>query len=766
MLIFTFNTKNTGAQYKSGVVIFCGSAGVSLSEVQQEYQTWTAKNVPLEHTFVVGNATCMRALATQPDELAYLERLDLRSTSHLVGYDGCGHFFDIPHSTSQDSSEQDISAMLHSAMDSFVENRVQLGNVVVPAPPGFYFEKLSGRYASHFIRAESLFESTLDIELLALSLLPKFTTWCDAVLTPSSAEASIYIDTMAIWPIAEKLAALCANKTDIRFHTESFRSYDGLEGWRPPGAASFAILSASTSGGLASKVRAKLGKRGQVVTLLGLRSLGDEKSDGDTRFFIPRNLEGLPSLDGMRKTFEPSVAPLPLGCEPIRLVGERFISHSARPKLARLAHKALNDEAKKRLPQWAKLNAVVAARRSSNGKTYWPISFDLDVLLRQFCDIDGKLKSWLVNYAPRGRIAVIYPSPNGTSAQAVTEGCKEMAQKVKVILDQLDPGCANKIDIYASKELSSSHLKNKVNFNDIGIIVVAPVIGGGFAFKDINAQLRRLKPKGPRLFLTFVALTDSLSQFGKLQIDLTVNSDDSGYQFRCAEHYPIGRLGEAANWDKDAHLSAMLCDELTSRNGCIPYITDRTERLQKGQGLPGDYTFLPMPSGKPLELAAGYAMWQGSESISGAEHGAAVLLTMAATLEASRDERMTGKGETALKAGTFQQTLIDPEMFTRYNDGVIQAAILRASYPSELDYSMSRDASAAMTALLHKWVSLWRAPAGEALPEFMFALYTRKLRIQEEHLKEVLDSMSCFEGWLADFAKIVREELQPSTQGS
>lgn len=759
MLIFTFNTTNTGAQYQSGVVIFCGSADVKLSEVQQEYQTWTSKNIPLEHTFVVGNAACMRKLATLPDELAHLERIDLRSTSHLVGFDTCGHFFDIPHTATRGSLEQDISTTLSSAMDSFVESRVQLGNVVVAAPPGFYFEKLSGRYASHFIRAESLFESTLDIELLALALLPKFTEWRCTVLTKSSSEACIYIDTMAIWPIAEKLVTLCMHATDARFRIESFRSYDGLEGWSPPGTASFAILSASTSGGLAAKVQAKLGKRGEVVTLLGLRSSEKAKNDENTRFFVPRNLKGLPSLDGMRKTFEPSVTPLPLGCEPIRLVGERFINHSARPKLVRLAHKALSDGAKKRLPEWANLKAVVAARRNSNGKTYWPISFDLDKLLSQFCDVEERLKSWLINYAPRGPIAVIYPSPNGTSAPAVTKGCKDMAQKVKVILDQLDPGCASKIDIYASMELSSSQLKDKVNFNNIGIIVVAPIIGGGFAFKDINAQLRRLKPKGPRLFLTFIALTDSLSQFEKLKIDLRVNSDDSAYQFQFAEHYPIGRLNEAANWDKDARLSIRLCDELAYRKESIRYISERTERLQKGQGLSGEYTFLPMPSGKPLELAAGYAMWHGSESIAGAEHGAAVLLTMAATLEASRDERMTGKGETALKAGTFQQTLIDPEMFTRYNDGVIQAAILRASYPSELDYSMSRDASAAMTALLHKWVSLWRAPAGEALPEFMFALYARKLRIQEEHLEDVLTSMSCFEGWLGCFAKILREEL-------
>jgi hypothetical protein len=95
--------------------------------------------------------------------------------------------------------------------------------------------------------------------------------------------------------------------------------------------------------------------------------------------------------------------------------------------------------------------------------------------------------------------------------------------------------------------------------------------------------------------------------------------------------------------------------------------------------------FLPTMVGKSPSLSSGFALWTGSDTISGPQLGAAVLLTMATVLDATRSANSKTLA-TTLGKSQFQQALLDPENFTRYNDGVIQAAMLRAAYTPKLDW--------------------------------------------------------------------------------
>lgn len=64
--------------------------------------------------------------------------------------------------------------------------------------------------------------------------------------------------------------------------------------------------------------------------------------------------------------------------------------------------------------------------------------------------------------------------------------------------------------------------------------------------------------------------------------------------------------------------------------------------------------------------------------------------------------------------------------------------MLRAAYPSELDYRSHTGASNDMARLITKWIQFASHPIGDAAPEFLLALATGKLRLCPHHEQAVL----------------------------
>jgi len=104
----------------------------------------------------------------------------------------------------------------------------------------------------------------------------------------------------------------------------------------------------------------------------------------------------------------------------------------------------------------------------------------------------------------------------------------------------------------------------------------------------------------------------------------------------------------------------------------------------------------------------------------------------------------------------FQQTLIAPANFTRFNDPAIQAALLRSAYRSELNFSSSPDMSSDMQRLILRLMQLHDTPAGEALPEFLLALHMSRLTLHRDHMPEVATEAKRLPGWLGVLAEEIR----------
>ncbi|WP_147306177.1 hypothetical protein [Cupriavidus plantarum] len=749
---------------KNGLLLFIGSDTPSWREIKDEFKEWSANNVVDPELFILASIDSARSLReaseSDDDSISAIEIIEQLCRVRLLSFSGGGY---ISHVAKHNRISFDgVREILRPAINSFIGGELKKGSVVAAAPQGFYFAKLSGRYASHFIRTESLLTCTAAIEFLALCLLERFRAYCDGLEQP---KVRILVDSMAIWPLAHTLISM-RRRDDAkrRYVIESFRSYDGVSDISTESGPAFAIISASTSGGLERELFEKLGNRHvECYTILGLeskRQLTDLEIEEQRRkylFTIPRVLTGPSSLEGLRPQFETDVSEVPPGCEAVRIIGERFLNQNFKPKSVRLSHKALDDGRKLALAQISREKLAVSSRRRPNGRSFWSLSFDTAELVKKYCvdDESGEclLRSWLGNYAVAGNMGIVHPTDILESGRPGEGEARRMAERIREILVEKAPTA--EIRIVDSGQLDRPNDELRRFLQKAGIVVAAPIIGNGFVFKQISAALRVVQPKGPRLYITLAALPESQARLQELRMDLQSNSDESAYHFKSAIAVPVGKVDQDIDWYEESQLLGRVVDACREEGVAIPdSLAGRYAQLREGNGLPGNFTFLPSFKGDPLAISPGFLLWKTKDPLAGRDLGAGVLMTVAVFLESCRSGG-TKDRETSLVSELFQQTLIAPANFTRFNDPAIQAALLRAAYKSELNYSSSPDLSSDMHRLILRLMQLYDAPAGEALPEFMLGLAMKRVVLVKEHMEEVLEEARKLPQWL----RVLAEEI-------
>ncbi|MGU7781356.1 hypothetical protein [Burkholderia sp. PU8-34] len=753
---------------KDALLLFVGSDTPSWNEIKEAFKDWSSNHVVAPEFIIlasVKSAKILReALEAGDGTVDAIDIITKLCRFWLFSYTGSGY---ISHVAKTDRVPVDGTAdILKPVIRSFITTELRTGSVVAAAPQGFYFSKLSNRHSSHFIRAESLLSCTASIELLALRLLDSFRKYCDGL---AETKVRILVDSMVIWPLAQALVSMRReDDPKRRYIIESFRSYDGLADDSLESGPAFVIISASTSGGLERQLSAKLGSRHvECYTVLGLEAknpLNEGALIERARkylFVLPRLLTGPSSLEGLRSQFETDVSEVPPGCESVRIIGERFLNQNFRPKPVRLAHKALEDGRKSTLAQISSEKLTLSARRRPDGKSFWSLSFSIAQLVDKYCTDNSEgdciLRSWLTNYAVAGDMAVVYPVDVLESGRPGEGEARRMAERICTLLGEKSPTA--EIRILDSRQLDRPDDSLKNFLRRAGVVVSAPILGNGFVFKQISAALRAIQPKGPRLYLALVVLPDSQARLQELRNDLQLNADDSAYHFKHAIALPIGKVDQDIDWYGESQLLGRLVETCIEEEIEIPArLTERLRQFREGNGLQGALTFMPSFRGNSLAVSPGFLLWKTTLPLAGDDLAAGVLLTVAVFLESCR----TGgskESETSLISGLFQQTLIAPANFTRFNDPAIQAALLRSAYKSELNFSSSPDMSSDMQRLILRLMQLHDAAAGEALPEFMLALTLGRVTLVKEHMEEVLMEAQKLPGWL----RVLAEEMPGSS---
>lgn len=140
-----------------------------------------------------------------------------------------------------------------------------------------------------------------------------------------------------------------------------------------------------------------------------------------------------------------------------------------------------------------------------------------------------------------------------------------------------------------------------------------------------------------------------------------------------------------------------------------------------------------------------------------------VLFTIASVLQQLRTAGPQA-GERTIRANWMQQTILSPENFGRFNDGIIQASLLRSARPAELDFRDDPAASGDAGRLIRRIVESAARPRGEAAAEFLLALGTGTLRLCPRDADAVLADLDGAPALVAALMEMCRAERRRASQ--
>lgn len=588
-------------------------------------------------------------------------------------------------------------AVLSHLLNAGLTQAFKSERLVLPAPPGYHFQKPSGDGSSHFIKAEEALSQSEIVDFLALVLLIK--------LGRKDNLKVIYIDTMGISSLAYALREMMRSTAErsIIPRIVSFHSHAGLDEISAPiPGTAYCIISASSSLSLEKRWREKTNcADNEVITLLTFK----DTRDGDKALF---------QLDRPNDWAEHNQI-ISRGTRGMRTLGERFQQEQILPKKVtptRDYHPS--EEAEEISSSFWKQDFLDVDVSTPNGRRR-TLHGDGRILVKQ-----KNFKEWLKKQIratiPASIQGIIYQ--DDPSSKLLAGQCRQLLKEFSISLDW---------GIHSSNNYES---KLKTLDEERALLIVAAVVGQGHTILGISRDLRPCHV-GSKVYIVGMQICETIREQHFLKTNLA-NTKDGTNRFLSWKRLATGSgLRLSLEHERSMQADADLRSLLLSRHS-----------RQVNVGL-NDSSFFPTaPNGEALQLRKDFLFWPEGYT-PGARHAPLVLATIGAILERARTHAsLIERARTIvplpeshrLSSETFQQVLLDPQNFNRFNDGIIQAALLRQALPSELDYSCTHEESGFMRDFLIKIFLSRERSQGEAALEFAFAVATRRLRLQDNDL--------------------------------
>ena len=578
------------------------------------------------------------------------------------------------------ANESTVGMLLEKARDEIIRRR----DPVLLPPPGKSFSKPSGAHASFFIQASNLFVRHAEMSLFALLLIREWGDLFDENIR------TVYVDTIDLYGL---VSLACRMRFGSAKHTPVTVSYSSYSGYKDilrhaTVSSSLMVISATTSHKLLRKImrgtRWKSDER--VVTILDL----------DESLCTTPHLVGNPKvITHLKPAFiQPHYSLLPT----IRLSGEKFTVEVDEPKsvvLNTLSHAKCLKHLK--LPSLGKLESTLGGyAKIENDRA--PIHVDGEKLLGN-AEFLKWLKAEIDKYAPISTSHIILI---GGTINQVSPLLNEFKGKLPTFLSQ--------------EQLRDPALRISGS-----AIVICPTFSKGTKLLEVSRDLRKQKKLKHTVYFTGVGTPESLADFTKLKKNL----EHGVYQLRSFCNMCTGTPKSLSlSWEMEQKL---LRDE--KGLGASAEMKKRAKILEDGT-LNNTNLFYGIDK---LEFHPKFKYWQGLLPKPSKHPSILLFSTFAFLLQNARvDKELSEKDKLASLAN--RRVLLDPENFFRYNDSLIQIAILRAAFPSDLDYSDHDAHSASLYYLVERAV---QSSDGAVVYEFLLAIATNRLRITRGKTWEV-----------------------------
>jgi len=590
--------------------------------------------------------------------------------------------------------EKDVTELLQDG----VKQAVLEAECILNAPSGFEFQKLTGKKSKHFYRAAEILNLDNIIAFLQHLLLASI----------PNQKSIIYVDSSTILTFALIIQqALNSFKQNVCSELiipeiRNFHSYTGYKNYVFTNNC-LVLISASSSGGLADKIKSRnsLGNDSFLHFLYA-----GENSNYPCIFKFKHN-----STD-KRKNIK-SV---------ININTETFTASNPNPNPVKITSKHLSSDEKKILGNMFISEAISVYQPNPQHEEFVSIQIDSTKI------IDDKFKSWLTNKVlftiPIGVDLIVYTDDNASNKMA------------NVVLDLLKVRGIKNIEIKSETE----NISNQKEFNVI--VILSVILLSSEKLLSISRSLREIKHKH-RVYIIGYCFPIDYSTFNRDKNNLTYSGQGRKYMW---SQYMLSPIGKPL-----AHQSFDIEKNNYNNLKQVPS-TLKKRKSQLDNKLMKNELFLPKKNIEPLMLRPESILFNNNDKQNEICQ-ISVYLSISIALQRARDS-LYGNFQPILLENEmfsidgFGASVLDPDMFCRFNDGVIQAALLRCTLPHELNYARSESLDEMMKNIIIGIINHNSSQQGEAVLEFLFALASKKITLSEKsenEIKEIIQSIKCSE---------------------
>ncbi len=574
------------------------------------------------------------------------------------------------------------------------------------APPGHVFKHPSKRETKHFLLASELLKEEVDAYFVALVILVN--AWERLRVT-----TIVHIDTMGIYPIARAIAdiSIKGGGQEVEWSIQNFHSHQGINNiYKVIEKDEAVLISASTTGGMARGLVGEGIPEDALITILDM-------SDIDRRGVVVYSREKFHPDKGQSNAQG--------GEAVIELAGEYFAATGKKPRTLTLTIHHAPEALKSVLRNFSDRETCSLNRQRVDGSTVK----DLISICETKVSAHSEFRKWISE-----ELRLKTPISVSHIIHVAGEGAQRMAEH-----------CAAEIESIGGRKvtvLNLSEVSSLASQGCTGIVVCAPVVGDGHTLRTLARDLREVASKASRHFLTGIALPSTRESWKRLsQFLIQSGSKKRPYILSSWLVLPTGIEPTVTATSRADEIMQEIDHLVIDSNS--PWSKQVVAESLSILGITlenNEHAFLPTVACKPLALTEGFVYWSPSQEARDASNHAAVsYLAMSSALQHARE---FDTPSARLASSLHETVVLDAENFLRFNDGTLQASLLRAALPHELDYSRSPELSEMMREFLEKVFLNCTASYGEAALEFGLALASGHLRLTESDKRRLLEVLS------------------------
>lgn len=678
------------------VVFFSGPDEVTAEQITHALQTRLKEYVLPDHVLFltpeVYRAQIKENLKKDKSDISIAMQRKGQSSNISYGFGFFSHDGSLSSHEIYDSADKEFSKQVANSFESILKaglkHLVAKCNVLEKAPSGFLFSKPSSRAANYFIRAESLLIEAAHSHFIALACL-KHVASSELSTTPKV----IYLDTISFLPVALSLKLfLNIFGKNSPLSIRSFKSYEGVAGCAPSGSVALCLISASTNCGLAEKWYEENGfDASKIITILSFL-----KQSPYCSIVLPLDKpRDFSTSDGT------DTRPL------IRIQGERFVAQHSETQLLNISVKHAHDELQERFDKYVGKGffGCYGQGLAGNRRTVW--------VDRAKLTADEEFQKWLddcvIEEVSLSTNTIIYDDDPASLA---------MATHAKSLLE----GYGLTIVHF----LSFDDLEKLETFVG-GALILAAAAERGSRLLSVSRRLRSNQDSGTRVYLVGALLGRSYDQMAELSSNLTQPpSGAKRYTVKSYFEFPVSNPIFNRHWEDEGKLLSRVISQ-NSRPPAFVLARAKELKMTGDSGLIESAFWRSSRTDKPMTITKGFAFVDDKTDVKSSS-SVEIFLTINWVLQNARQSVKVGEGK-KLASIELQQVLLSPEVFSRYDDGVIQAAFLRAAHPAELDYREHESYSLAMADIIKRIVRGYGFSRGEAALEFIVALCIGKIAL-------------------------------------